>query len=44
MANDTSGATSVDKALALVLLLNEAQQIRVSEAADALGVGYRSWV
>ncbi|MPZ79249.1 MAG: helix-turn-helix domain-containing protein [Actinophytocola sp.] len=38
MGNDTSGATSVDKALALVLLLNEAQQIRVSEAADALGV------
>lgn len=38
MANDTAGSTSVDKALALVLLLNEAEQLRVSEAADALGV------
>lgn len=38
MANDTPAATSVDKALALVLMLHDAQQIRVSEAADALGV------
>ncbi|MCI2417408.1 IclR family transcriptional regulator [Saccharopolyspora sp. K220] len=38
-SNDrTSAATSVDKALALVLLINEVQQIRVSEAAEALGV------
>lgn len=38
MTNDAHATTSVDKVLALLLLLNEVQQVRVSEVADALGV------
>ncbi|GAB3428900.1 IclR family transcriptional regulator [Actinophytocola sediminis] len=38
MSNDPAVATSVDKALALLVLLNEREQLRVSDAAAALGV------